>query len=104
MAMFDPNAGWGDLGLSLAAAAAGRGLLMLRATRKALTLRRVVWTLAWEVPITASIGLLGWGLADWLNLSGGAAVVLVALLGRFGPDRLEPLLELLIPAAHRAKP
>lgn len=84
MALFEPPSGW-DVAGSLAAAAAGRALLC-------------------EVPITAAVGLLGYGLATWLSLDGGAAVVLIALLARFGPDRLEPLLEVLVPALRRIKP
>lgn len=103
MALFDPPS-WPDVGWSLAAAAAGRATLLLRVTREAVTLRRVVWTLAWEVPITSACGVIGWGLADWAGLSGGGATVCIALLARFGPDRLDPLLETLVPALRRAKP
>jgi hypothetical protein len=35
-------------------------------------------------------------LTDWLSLQGGAAFVLAAMLGRFGPDRLEPLFDSLL--------
>lgn len=103
MALFEPPSGW-DVAGSIAAAAAGRSLLLLGARREGLTVRRALWTLCWEVPVTASIGLLGYGLATWLALDGGAAIVLIALLARFGPDRLEPLLEVLVPALRRAKP
>lgn len=102
--MFDPPPAWDDLLMSLAAAAAGRITLMLRAARRAMTWRAALWTLLWEVPIIASLGLLGWGLADFLSLQGGGAVVLVALLGRYGPERIEPMLEALVPQLRRPKP
>lgn len=104
MSMFNPPPAWDDLLMAIAAAAAGRATLMLRATRRGLTLHGILWALFWEVPCTASLGLVGWGLADWLDLRGGAAVVLVALLGRYGPERLEPLLETLVPQIRRTKP
>lgn len=104
MPMFDPAPPFGDLLMSLLAAAVGRMTLMLRAVRRATTLRSLLWLLLWEVPITASLGLLGWGLADWLNLQGGAAFVAVSLLGRFGPERLEPVFDTLLPQLRRPPP
>ncbi|MFC4168402.1 phage holin family protein [Teichococcus aestuarii] len=103
MAIFEPPSGW-DVAGSLAAAAAGRALLLLSAPREGVTARSALRTLLWEVPVTAAIGFLGYGLARWLALDGGAAIVLIALLARFGPDRLEPLLEVLVPALRRTKP
>jgi hypothetical protein len=104
MPMFDPPPALDDLLMAIAAAAAGRLTLMLRAARRGLTLHFILWTLFWEVPVTAALGLMGWGLADWLSLQGGGAVVLIALLGRYGPERLEPLLETLVPQLRRTKP
>jgi len=102
MALFDPPS-LADVGWSLAAAAAGRATLMLRAARRTMTWHWVLWTLAWEVPITAACGIIGWGLADWAQISGGGATVLIALVARYGPDRLEPLLEQMLPTLGRRK-
>jgi hypothetical protein len=93
MTMFDPPPNLTDLAWSLAATGAGRVTLMLRAAREATTWRSALRTLLWELPITVSLGLIGWALANWLGLQGGAAFVLAAMLGRFGPDRLEPFFD-----------
>ncbi|EHM00519.1 hypothetical protein HMPREF9946_02559 [Acetobacteraceae bacterium AT-5844] len=93
MSMFNPPPPLSDLLLSILAAAAGRVTLMMRAAREATTWRSALRTLLWELPITVSLGLIGWALTDWLNLQGGAAFVLAAMLGRFGPDRLEPFFD-----------
>jgi len=93
MPIFDPPPNLSDLAWALAATAAGRVTLMLRAAREATTWRSALRTLLWELPITVSLGLIGWALTDWLSLQGGAAFVLAAMLGRFGPDRLEPFFE-----------
>ncbi|MFP5472406.1 MAG: phage holin family protein [Gammaproteobacteria bacterium] len=104
MALFDPLPSLEDIAWAVSFAAAGRATLLLRATREALTLRRLLWVLLWEAPISVAMGLIGLGLAQWAGLTGGGAAVTIALLARLGPDFLDPLLEALVPALKRAKP
>ena len=66
---------------------------MQRAVRETTTWRSALRTLLWELPITVLLGMISWALTDWLGLQGSAAFVLAAMLGRFGPDRLEPFFE-----------
>ncbi len=96
MPIFDPPPPLSDVLLSILASAAGRVTLMLRAAREATTWRSALRTLLWELPITVSLGLIGWALTDWLGLQGSGAFVLAAMMGRFGPDRLEPLFDSLL--------
>ena len=104
MSVFDPLPSAADVVWAISAACAGRATLLLRATRRAFTLRKVLWTALWEVPIACAMGLIGLALAQWAGLSAGGATLCIALLARLGPDVIDPLLEHLVPALKKAKP
>ena len=104
MSMFDPPPPLSDLLLSILAAAVGRVTLLASAPRGPITLRRALWFLAWEVPLTCAVGMIGYWLTSWADLTGGAAAITIALLGRKGVDVLEPLVDALLPQLRRSKP
>jgi len=103
MAIFETPA-LSDTLISMAAAAAGRASLLLRVTKQSLTLRSVMWTVLYEIPITASMGFIGYSTAIALGFGDQqVCVLIIAMISRWGPDRiLEPVLENLIPAIRKA--
>ncbi|WP_419900766.1 phage holin family protein [Roseomonas sp. USHLN139] len=104
MSVFDPLPSVADIAWAFSAALAGRATLLLRVTRQAVTPRKILWTLFWEVPTACAMGLIGLALAQWAGLSAGGATLCIALLARIGPDAIEPLLGHLVPALKKAKP
>lgn len=104
MSLFDPLPSLADVAWAFSAAFACRATLLLRVTRDTVTMRRVLWTLAWEVPIASAVGMIGLGLAQWANLSAGGATLTIALVARLGPEALDPLLGHLVPVLKKAKP
>lgn len=78
---------------AMAAAAAGRALLLLEARRDVpLTWRRVMTALLYEAPLIAAFALLGWHSAALLGMQNEStrivATVMLANLGARGIDRL----------------
>jgi hypothetical protein len=84
---------------ALAAAFAGRALLLLEARRDMpITLRRVLTAVLWEVPLIAAFALIGWHAAELLGFeSESARIVLTALLANLGARGLDRLVARILP-------
>ena len=95
MNLQDP--GIADAALSMAAAGAGRLLLLGKIAREKVTLRAAFVTLAWEIPFTGAVALFGWAICEALGLGQAQSIVAIAVLGRYGPERLEALVDRIIP-------
>lgn len=84
---------------ALAAAAAGRALLLLDARRDVpITWRRVTTVLLWEIPLIAAFALIGWHGAELLGLENDSAqIVLTCLLANLGARGLDRLVSRVLP-------
>lgn len=89
---------WREGLVSFAAAAAGRLLLLPGAVKQGFSVLGAVRTLVWEVPFTAAVALLGWAVCESLSVPEPSRIVAIALLARWGPDRLEAIMERMVPA------
>ena len=94
-----------DLGISeIAAKSVGAGLLGLvgRAVHIAASANRPVgWqaisvTVLWEIPIGLGMGVIGWGLADYIGLKGFPHYAMVVSVAIAGPKLISVLLDLAI--------
>jgi hypothetical protein len=103
MALMEGGPDWHDAAWAFGAALAGRASLMLGIKSDTLTWRSAFRVVLWEIPATFAMAFLGYGVATWLDLHGGPAILVIALLSRYGPDRLDPILEALVPALRRSK-
>lgn len=95
----DPDIAKGAL--ALAAATAGRLLLLSKLPRVRVSMKDVAITLAIEIPFTAATALLGWAICEALHLGQAESVVAIAILGRYGPERLEAWIDRIVPAPLR---
>jgi hypothetical protein len=84
---------------ALAAAAAGRALLLLHARRDVpLTWRRAATALLYEVPLIAAFALIGWHGAELLGLENPSArIVLTCILANLGARGLDRLVSRVLP-------
>lgn len=87
--------------MALAAAGAGRLLLLVNVSPDKMTVARVLRALVVEIPLTAGVALLGWAACRALELDEPRQIVAIALLARYGPDRVEMLLERILPRGPR---
>lgn len=80
---------------ALAAAAAGRTLLMIYArSYRPLSLPTLAVLLAYEIPIVCAFALLGWNAASLMGLeTDNEKIVATILLSHFGKIALDALLE-----------
>lgn len=83
---------------ALSAAASGRILLLVGLPRELhLTLRQVVTTALWEMPLIAAFALLGWHAAAVLGLvEESGRIVVTAMLANLGARGLDRLLARLL--------
>jgi len=105
--MSDPLGDAHPIVKALAAAFAGRALLLLDVSRRApITLRSVLTVLVWELPLITAFALIGWYAAeDLLGLNtDGSRVVFVAVLANLGARGVDRLLaRVLLPASNQAR-
>jgi hypothetical protein len=89
---------------ALAAAAAGRALLLLNARRDVpITLRRVTTAVFYEVPLIAAFALIGWHGAALLGLDNDSGrIVLTCILANLGARGLDRLITRVLPAQPEA--
>lgn len=90
---------WPAAAKALAAAFAGRALLLIDARRDApITLRRILTAVLWEMPLIAAFALIGWHAADLLGFERESArIVLTALLANLGARGLDRLITRILP-------
>jgi hypothetical protein len=88
----DPLPSLGEALASLAAAAAGRGLLLFGATRERVTRRRILMLLVYELPLIGACAVMGALGCSAVGLEGSPALVIIGLLANKGPAVLDPLL------------
>lgn len=91
---------------ALAAAAAGRSLLLLEARRDVpITFRRVLTAIVWEVPLIAAFALIGWHAAEVLGMDNDSwRIVLTALLANLGARGLDRLISRVLPPSQDSRP
>jgi hypothetical protein len=91
---------WGPVFKALAAAFAGRALLMLEARRDLpITARRILTAVLWEVPLICAFAMIGWHLAPLLGLDNeNGRVVVTTLLANLGARGLDRLVSRILPA------
>jgi len=84
---------------ALAAAAAGRSLLLLQARRDVpLTLRRALTAILYETPLIAAFALLGWHAAALLSLEHESTrIVLTVMLANLGARGIDRLISRVLP-------
>lgn len=84
---------------AMAAAAAGRSLLLLNLRkREPITWRTVALVICYEIPLIAAFALLGWHAAGFLGLSTeDARVVVTVLLAMYGKTAVDVLLTRVLP-------
>lgn len=85
---------------ALAAAAAGRSLLLLQARRDVpLTLRRALTAILYEAPLIAAFALLGWHAAASMGLEHESTrIVLTVMLANLGARGIDRLISRILPA------
>lgn len=66
----------------------GRLLALSQPPRQALG-----WSLIWELPAAIALGILGKGLADWLNLNGFPNYAVTIAVSYTGPRAISMLIE-----------
>jgi hypothetical protein len=91
---------------ALAAAAAGRALLLLDVRRDLpITWRRFATAIVWEVPLIAAFALIGWHGAALLGLDNDSGrIVLTTLLANLGARGLDRLVWRLLPPQREDPP
>lgn len=91
---------------ALAAAAAGRALLLLDVRRDpAITWRRAATVILWEIPLIAAFALIGWHGAQLLGLDNDSAqIVLTCLLANLGARGLDRLVSRVLPPVREDRP
>lgn len=84
---------------ALAAAAAGRALLLLNARRDVpLTFRRMATAILYEVPLIAAFALIGWHGAEVMGLENDSGrIVLTCILANLGARGLDRLVSRVLP-------
>lgn len=84
---------------ALAAAFAGRALLLLNARRDTpITARAMVTVVVWEIPLIAACALIGWHAAELLGFHDESArIVVTALLAHAGARGLDRLMARILP-------
>jgi hypothetical protein len=84
---------WAAAAKALAAAFAGRALLLLNARRdEPITWRAIVAVALWEIPLIAAFALIGWHAAEVMGLhSESARVVVTAVLAHVGARGLDQI-------------
>lgn len=75
------------------AAAGGLGMLGRLIALAGATRRPSGWSLLWEVPLAIGLGVVGKGLADWLQLTGFPAYAVTIAVAYVGPRALDIALE-----------
>lgn len=97
---------WSAALKALAAAFAGRALLLLDARRDTpITLRRIITLVLWETPLIAAFALIGWHGAGLLGLENESGrIVLTALLANLGARGLDRLASRIIPPSSGQDP
>ena len=85
---------------ALAAAAAGRSLLLLQARRDVpLTLRNLLTAILYEAPLIAAFALLGWHVAAVLGSEHESTrIVLTVMLANLGARGIDRLISRVLPA------
>lgn len=86
------DAGLRDLAAQ-GAAAGGLGMLGRMIALASTTRRPSGWSLLWEVPLAIGMGVVGKGLADWLDLSGFPNYALTIAVSYVGPRALDIALD-----------
>jgi hypothetical protein len=85
-------AGAGALGLL------GRVMTLARADRRPLG-----WSLLWEIPVAIGMGIIGSGMADFLNLQNFAHHAMTISTGYLGPRILDQLFDRWFPPLHNRR-
>lgn len=97
----DPHPSLAEAAASLVAAAAGRALLLGRATRENITLQKLLTVLIYEIPLIGGCAAIGALACGAVGLDGSPALVVIGVLANKGPALLDPIVEAFLGALRR---
>jgi hypothetical protein len=96
---------WPAAAKALAAAFAGRALLLLGARRdQPITWRAIATVVLWELPLIAAFALVGWHAADLIGMDKESGrIVVTAMLAHVGARGLDRLLDRMLPPSDGSR-